>query len=665
VANTQGIRAGRAFVELGVSDKLTKGLRAAQKRLQAFGAGVRSIGTQITAIASAALAPLAAAVRTFSEAGDVLDKMAARTGLSAEALSELGFAAELSGADLETLETGIRKMQKAITEAAGGSKSAIDALAQLGLTVEQLKGISPEQQFLLIADRISRVEDPTRRAALAIEIFGKSGTRLLPLIKDGAKGIEALREEARRLGLTVSTQTAKDAALLNDTLHTLWRVVKQGVFVIGSALAPTVVELTNAVTRAVVRVSEWIRQNKALIVTAAKIAVGVVGVGLALVALGFVISGVGAALGTLASIAAGVGTALGVVGSVLGAMLSPIGLVVSAVVALGGTLLVVSGAGADALAWLGEQFQSLKATVMKVVGGIADALAAGDIALAAQILWLSLKLAWQQGVAALDRVWLEARRFFISTAQKMWFGALATAETVFHALEVAWIETTAFLSKTWTSFTSGFQKAWNTAINWTTKRLLELWGLFDETLDAEAAKRMADQDLADLNAEIDRQRDAAVAQREAQRKQQRERAGEEHDATLAEIGKQLDEAEKRLGEETDAKLEETRRALAEARKQLDEALKKARAEREAADKQGGPPRRKIGDPLEGLEDRLAGIGDALAQKISVTGTFSAAAVRGLGTGGDAMERTARASEQTARHTKRLAEAASIGGLTFA
>jgi len=59
VANTQGIRAGRAFVELGVSDKLTKGLRAAQKRLQAFGAGVRSIGTQITAVASAALGPLA------------------------------------------------------------------------------------------------------------------------------------------------------------------------------------------------------------------------------------------------------------------------------------------------------------------------------------------------------------------------------------------------------------------------------------------------------------------------------------------------------------------------------------------------------------------------------------------------------------------------------
>lgn len=665
MANTQGIRAGRAFVELGVSDKLTKGLRAAQKRLEAFGAGLRSIGTRMAAFGAGILAPLAASAKTFANMGDSLDEMSARTGVSVETLSELALAAELSGADLETLEVGIRKMQKAITEAAGGSKSAIDALAQLGLSVQDVVNLSPEQQFKLIADRISRIEDPTRKAALAMEIFGKSGTRLLPMLEDGAKGLEAFQQQARRLGLTISTQTAKDAALLADSLDILWRVLKQGVFIIGSALATTVRDLANTVTRTVVTITNWIKQNRELVVWVAKIAAITAVAGVTLVALGYLVSGIAAAFGTLATIAAGVGTALGVVGSLLAAMVSPIGLVISAAVALGGTLLVVTGAGADALAWLGEQFHALRDTVYKVVGRIADALAAGDIALAAQILWLSLKLAWQQGVAALNTIWLQAKRFFLSTVQTMWFGALALAETVFHALEVAWIETTAFLSKTWTSFTSGFQKAWNAAVNWTTKRLLELWGLFDDTLDVEAAKKTADEDLASTNAEIDKQREAALSQREAQRKQQREQAQAVDEATLAEIGKQLDEAEKRLGEETDAKLDETRRALAEARKQLDEALKEARAEREAADKQGGPPRRKFGDPLDGLEDRLAGIGDALAQKISVTGTFSAAAVHGLGTGDDAMERTARASEQTARHTKRLAEAASIGGLTFA
>jgi hypothetical protein len=69
-----------------------------------------------------------------------------------------------------------------------------------------------------------------------------------------------------------------------------------------------------------------------------------------------------------------------------------------------------------------------------------------------------------------------------------------------------------------------------------------------------------------------------------------------------------------------------------------------------------------GDPLAGLDDQLAGLGNLLAQKISVIGTFNPLGAAGLG-GGSAAERTARATEETARHTKRLAESA--GRLTFA
>ncbi len=664
MANAKGIRAGKAFVELGVSDKLTAGLRRAQKRLQAFGAGLRSIGTRITAFGASLAAPLAASVKLFSSAGDQLDKMSKRTGVSVEALSELGFAAEQSGADLATLEAGIRIMQRTMGDASQGLATAVDAFAALGLSAEQLAGLSPEQQFTVIAERLSQIADPTARAAAAMDVFGKSGTKLLPLLSDGAKGMAELRDQAHALGLTVSTESARDAALLTDTLNILWRVLKQGVFTIGSALAPVIVDVSNRITRAVVRVSEWIKQNKALVVTALKVAAAVVAGGIALVALGWLISGVAAAVGGLASVVAGLGAALSVVGSAVAAILSPMGLVISAAIALAGTLLVTTDAGAEALAWLGDRFRALKDTVFKVIGGISDALAAGDIGLAAKILWLSLKLAWQEGVAALNRVWLEAKRFFLGTVQKMWYGALALSEQILHGLEVAWIETTAFLSKTWTSFTAGFKKAWNSAVNWTTKRLLELQGLLDEGFDVEAAKRMADEDLAATNAEIDRQRDAALSAREKQRQAERNSARELNEATLAEIGRQFDEAQKALDDETNAKVAATKQALADARKKLDEAIAAARAKRDALDSEPGVPRRKLTDPLSELEDRLAGLGDTIARKISVTGTFNPAAIAGLG-GGNAAERTARASEQTAKNTKRLVDAANMGGLTFA
>lgn len=443
-----------------MDDRVAKGLRAAEKRLKAFGDGLRSLGTRVFAAGAAALTPLLGAVKAFSDSGDTLEKMSRRTGVSVEALSELGFAAEQSGADLETLETGLRKMQKFLTEAARGSDGATEALALLRLSLADLANLSPEQQFKLIADRLAQVADPTLRAALALELFGKSGTRLLPLLENGARGIGRFQEEARALGLTMSTDAAKKAALLHDTLNILWRVVKKLTTTIGAALADAVIDLSDRITRVVMAVTAWVQRNQALIVSAAKVAAGVLAAGAALVAAGMLITGLGNVFGWLASAVSTVGAVFGTLAAVLGAMVSPIGLVVAAVAGLGTAILGYTGAGGDALAWLGDTFRWLKDGVLKVVGGIADALAAGGIALAAQILWLSLKLAWQQGIDALNRAWATAKQFFVQTAYDMWYGALFAAETVWHGLEVAWIETTAFLSKTWTNFTSDLQAVW-------------------------------------------------------------------------------------------------------------------------------------------------------------------------------------------------------------
>src|SRR3990172_2143715 len=139
MASAQGIRAGRAFVELFADDtKLVRGLKAAERKLKAFGAGVRSIGTKLFALGAGIIAPLVSASKVFADMGSDLVDMSQRTGTSVEALSELGYAAEQSGSDLATLEGGLRKMQKAIVAASNGSKSAQESLARLGLSAEQL-----------------------------------------------------------------------------------------------------------------------------------------------------------------------------------------------------------------------------------------------------------------------------------------------------------------------------------------------------------------------------------------------------------------------------------------------------------------------------------------------------------------------------------------------
>ena len=373
------IRAGRAFVELFADDsKLVRGLKAAQAKLKAFGASVRAMGTKMMGIGTAIAAPMAGAAKVFSDMGDQVAKMSARTGIGVETLSELAYAAETSGSSAATLESSIRKMQKTLVDAIGGSASATAALRKLGLTAADLDGLSPEQQFKLIADQLSKIEDPAARAAAAMNIFGRSGAELLPMMSAGAAGIEQLQQQARDLGLTMSTEDAKAAEAFNNALGNLWKVLKMAAFTIGSALAPVLQETAEWITRLVVSASEWIKENKGLIVSVFKIAVGVVAAGAAIVGLGYAISGLAAVFGALVTVAGVIHGVLSVIMTVIGAMLTPIGLVITAVVGLGAYFLYASGAIGKAVDWLSEGFNELADEAKTSFGAIGKALASGD-----------------------------------------------------------------------------------------------------------------------------------------------------------------------------------------------------------------------------------------------------------------------------------------------
>lgn len=110
-------------------------------------------------------------------------------------------------------------------------------------------------------------------------------------------------------------------------------------------------------------------------------------------------------------------------------------------------------------------------------------------------------------------------------------------------------------------------------------------------------------------------------------------------------------------------MEERRKALEDARRKLDEALEEARRKREAADT-GDAATPSLRDRLDDFEDLLDGAGETIARRVEARGTFNALAAQGLASGTDAIDRTARASEQTARNTRRLVESARSGGLIF-
>ena len=658
MATAQGIRAGKAFVELFADDsRLVRGLRRAEKKVKAFGDSVRKLGLKTTAVGSAMIAPLAASAKLFSTYGDGVAKMARRTGLSVEALSELQYAAGQSGVEVSELENGFRRMQRTIYDAGRGLSTAKEAFADLGVGAAQMERLTPEQQFKLLAERISKIEDPTRKAALAMTIFGRSGTQLLPLMADGARGIELLQAEARSLGLTMATKDAEAAEVFGDTLDRLWKVVRMGAFNIGATLAPTLQDLTVKLMHAAMAASDWIKRNRGFIVSALKVAAVVVAVGIGLTVLGSIISGLGTAFGVLATVVATVMAVLKTLATVIVFLTSPVGLVIAGVAALGAVLLHVTGAGAKALAWLGDRFTALKDDALASFGGIADALAAGDIALAARILWLSLKMEWTRGVNFLEKAWLNFRNFFIRIGYDAWHGLLATVEIVWNALEVGWMATVGFFARLWEGFAGFFAKSWQEIKAGAQKAWNWIISLFDDSIDLKAENKLVEEQKQSAIAGIDDEQKRRVAERE----DERNRATAQHEATLAGIGQANLDKRRELEEAYAGRMAGNEADLARARREWREAIDAARSKR-AAKEAGGDPAAKVRDALAGLGD----IGDMVrgeAAKIGVRGTFNAAAIRGL-VAGSAADRTAAATEETARNTKRLVQSAQTGALAF-
>jgi hypothetical protein len=302
MASSSAIRAGQAFVELFVKqDLLIKGLRAAEQAVRAFGQRLSSIGKGMAAIGGGLAMPMLGAAKMFASAGRELRDMSARTGMSVEALSELRYAAQMTGTDVESLETDLRRMQKTIGAAAGGSDEAQQALASLGTTVAELKALSPDQQFMLLASRLAEIRNPAQRTAAAIAVFGKSGTNLLPMLEGGIQRLEQLRQEARDLGLVMSTEAAEDATRLAVKLDTLWMEVKRGTSAVGSALTPILLQAGQAMIDAVKSCGDWIKGHRELVSVAFQAAAATLALGTVMATVGSILTRVAPVFGVMAN----------------------------------------------------------------------------------------------------------------------------------------------------------------------------------------------------------------------------------------------------------------------------------------------------------------------------------------------------------------------------
>ena len=332
----------------------------------------KKIGLGLVAVGAVVTGALAGLVKSYTAAGDEVQKMALKTGFSTEKLSELKFAAELGGASLETIAKGSKNLARVIFEAGEESKIAGekadklsekygenseevkaarevtgtygDALKALNLTTTDLMKLTPEDRFMEVAFALADVEDAGTRAALAQELFGRAGVDLLPMLAEGRDGLKAMAQEARDLGVVFDQEAADASAEFNDNILRLTTGLKGLGFTIIAELIPVMNEWLPKIKDAIVNAIAWVKENGELIATIVKAAAVLGPLAIALGSLILIMPGIIATMGLLTGGlgAAGLGgAAVGATGAIaggggliatLGALLGPIALVVAALV---------------------------------------------------------------------------------------------------------------------------------------------------------------------------------------------------------------------------------------------------------------------------------------------------------------------------------------------
>ena len=218
-----------------------------------------------------------ASFRGFANYADSFDKMSQRVGVSTESLSELAYAANLSGTSIERVEESFKGLSQKIVEAVDKGGDAEELFSSIGLSAQDLAASSPEEQFYRVADAIAGIDDPTRRAAVAMQIFGESGRELLPLLSGGSAGLEEMRREARELGATVSTSAASMGAQFNDSLARVQTIFQGLKNEFAASLAPILTTSATYLGKMSVFVSKLTRECPVLTTALATFGAGAVG----------------------------------------------------------------------------------------------------------------------------------------------------------------------------------------------------------------------------------------------------------------------------------------------------------------------------------------------------------------------------------------------------
>ena len=223
----------------GLAKTLGNGVKTAAK----WGAGIATA-------AGGAVAGMTKFAKSSAAAMDTIDKQSQKMGMSTTAYQEWNHAMELSGMSIDTMKTGMKSLQKAMSGVDEEGNSTSEEFEKLGISLTDANGNlrSAEDIMNETVLALADMEEGAERTAIATKLFGRAGTEMAPMLNQGADAIKGMKQEAHDLGLVMDEDAVKSGAKLNDTLTNLKSSLSAMKTQLGASLIPIVQKFAELLT---------------------------------------------------------------------------------------------------------------------------------------------------------------------------------------------------------------------------------------------------------------------------------------------------------------------------------------------------------------------------------------------------------------------------------
>lgn len=214
--------AAQALDDVGEADTNIDGLGSKLSGLGSkLGAVAKAAGVAMAALGAAAVAAgkkVAEAASQVADYGDNVDKMSQKIGISAAEYQKLSYVFERSGTDIDNLQAGMKTLSSVIIDAGNGSAAAAEKLAAVGISLEEINGLSQEDQLNLVITRLQEMGEGSERTAAATDLLGRSATDMAAVLNMSAEETAKLKKEAEDYGMVMSDDAVKASAAFKDSL---------------------------------------------------------------------------------------------------------------------------------------------------------------------------------------------------------------------------------------------------------------------------------------------------------------------------------------------------------------------------------------------------------------------------------------------------------------